>query len=52
MVARGISIFFGIVLLIFIAENPHVVVQIVQVVLDTAHRIATSLGGLELPSRK
>jgi Na+/alanine symporter len=52
MVARGISIFFGIVLVIFVIQNPDQVAQLVHLILDTAHKIATSLGGLELPAQK
>lgn len=52
MVAKGLSIFFGLILFYFIVSNPEQVVQIIQLILNAAYKIAHSLGGLDLHTQK
>lgn len=52
MVAKGISIFCGLVLFMLVIQHPEFIVGLLQMIVNSAHKIATSLSGLELQSKK
>lgn len=46
-IGKTISLFFGLVIIYFVLLYPDKIVDIIQLFVDGAHRVATALGGVE-----